>query len=152
MHTTQYARGTASYRAPELVQGHAQYNCKADIFAMGCIFFELSNDGKKAFAADFDLYRYTTNPTELFHQIINPVGLPINFLPKLAPMLAVDSSKRPSARDLHTMLSHARSMLIGIAFFERREFVKSARAYKLAIDDSPISKYAQKALGDYYVA
>jgi len=35
------ARGTASYRAPELYQEQASFNNKVDIWALGCILFEL---------------------------------------------------------------------------------------------------------------
>jgi serine/threonine protein kinase len=46
------ARGTPGYRAPELLQGErGSFNNKADIWAMGCILFELAA-GKKAFEND----------------------------------------------------------------------------------------------------
>jgi len=49
--TTRYSRGTACYRAPEILQEPAKYNNKADIWAFGCIVYELATK-KKAFDSD----------------------------------------------------------------------------------------------------
>jgi serine/threonine protein kinase len=42
-HTTQYSKGTCSYRAPELIQldDKGTYTNKVDIWAMGCILYEI---------------------------------------------------------------------------------------------------------------
>jgi serine/threonine protein kinase len=59
-HTTQYSRGTCSYRAPELVQyvENRTYTNKVDIWAMGCILYELVFH-KKAFPNDHAVYLYS---------------------------------------------------------------------------------------------
>jgi serine/threonine protein kinase len=55
--TTTFARGTAGYRAPELltVTTKLVYNNKADIWSMGCILYELATH-KQAFLNDFAVY------------------------------------------------------------------------------------------------
>ena len=51
LNTTRYSRGTACYRAPEILQEPAKYNNKADIWALGCIVHELATK-EKAFDSD----------------------------------------------------------------------------------------------------
>jgi serine/threonine protein kinase len=50
--TTRYSRGTACYRAPELIREDPKFNNKVDIWALGCILYELST-GCKLFSGDF---------------------------------------------------------------------------------------------------
>jgi serine/threonine protein kinase len=50
--TTRYPRGTACYRAPELIREDPKYNNKVDIWALGCILYEIST-GYKLFSSDF---------------------------------------------------------------------------------------------------
>ena len=62
---TEYSRGTPSYRAPELMDSDgdpAMYNNKVDIWAMGCILYELST-GTRAFKTDRAVISYS-----LFHE------------------------------------------------------------------------------------
>src|SRR6266496_4789611 len=57
--TTVYARGTSRYHAPELIaDGHKMYNNKADIWALGCILYELLT-GSKAFENDLLVLDYS---------------------------------------------------------------------------------------------
>jgi serine/threonine protein kinase len=52
LHNTTAARGTVGYRAPELIlDGDSAFNNKVDIWALGCILFELAT-GKPAFRSD----------------------------------------------------------------------------------------------------
>lgn len=50
--TTRYSRGTTGYRAPELLEEKPTFNNKVDIWALGCIFYELIT-GSKAFHDDW---------------------------------------------------------------------------------------------------
>lgn len=51
-HNTEFSRGTVGYRAPELLlEDNKTYNNKVDIWAMGCILYELIV-GRKAFVSD----------------------------------------------------------------------------------------------------
>jgi serine/threonine protein kinase len=53
--TTTCARGTECYRAPELLREPSLFNSKTDIWALGCILYELVFS-KKAFVTDFALF------------------------------------------------------------------------------------------------
>ena len=104
--TSRYARGTASYRAPELVKD-GKFNNKVDIWAMGCILFEVVFR-KKAFDNDTAVYDYSLQnrffgemidipydagifPGETFHHSIQNL---------IHGMLEVEFQKRPSANEL----------------------------------------------------
>jgi serine/threonine protein kinase len=63
--TTHESKGSAGYRAPELVQEEVGFvHKKSDLFAMGCIIVELAL-GHKMFPTDFHLYRYTLTRSKL---------------------------------------------------------------------------------------
>lgn len=56
--TTSSSRGTAGYRAPELVGPNGgQFNNKVDVWSMGCILFKLFT-GRNAFENDYSIFRY----------------------------------------------------------------------------------------------
>lgn len=55
--TTIYSRGTASYRAPELLGEEPSYTNKVDLFALGCVLHELAT-GKVAFSEDWAIRQY----------------------------------------------------------------------------------------------
>src|SRR5436190_16344683 len=64
MHTTNFARGTGGYRAPELLKEFSKYNNKVDIWAMGCILYELVV-GKKAFVDDWSVLLFSQSTKRL---------------------------------------------------------------------------------------
>jgi eukaryotic-like serine/threonine-protein kinase len=51
LHTTIEYRGTASYRAPELLNA-GRFNNNVDVFALGCILYEMVT-GRQLFAGDY---------------------------------------------------------------------------------------------------
>lgn len=59
--TTRYSQGTSSYRAPELLDDEPTFTNKVDIWALGCILYELAK-GRVAFREDWArasvLFRY----------------------------------------------------------------------------------------------
>lgn len=60
---TKYARGTPGYRAPEFLESDEKpgsYNNKVDIWAVGCILYELTTR-KRAFKTDFAVHSYVTS-------------------------------------------------------------------------------------------
>ena len=63
-HTTVNSRGTASYRAPELLAPKAAYTNKVDIWALGCITYELMN-AIRAFHDDWAVMRYMSDSSTL---------------------------------------------------------------------------------------
>lgn len=62
--TTRYGRGTASYRAPELLSDSgSRFNNKVDIWALGCISYELITR-KRAFSGDHSVLQYALSRGE----------------------------------------------------------------------------------------
>jgi serine/threonine protein kinase len=100
--TTVYARGTSGYRAPEMIQEeHQTFTNKVDIWALGCMLFEVFS-GKKAFAGDGAALEYCL------------LGQKLQFMPSedqlewdalneiLGNMLEVEPLARKSAEHFHT--------------------------------------------------
>jgi len=61
--TTRFSRGTAGYRAPELLKT-SKFTNKVDIWAFGCIIYELAM-GKKAFSDDYAVDSYSDSRSAL---------------------------------------------------------------------------------------
>lgn len=105
--TTHYARGTPSYRAPETVKDE-KYTNKVDIWAMGCILYELAFR-KKAFNSDMAVLSYhfsKTGPEIPLEMALDPSGkvmLPVTTAATqkvgnaIYAMLELEPTKRPSA-------------------------------------------------------
>ena len=112
-HTTRYARGTSSYRAPELLsESTCGYNNKVDIWALGCIAYELIAR-KQAFAGDHSVLQYSLSGG------VPQLSLPAfsdNWIPMVRyilsnlihALLVVDGATRPSTKNiLHALqLAH----------------------------------------------
>ena len=54
------SKGTSGYRAPELLEDTGHYNAKVDIWALGCILYELATN-KKAFPNDWAVFQARTS-------------------------------------------------------------------------------------------
>ena len=97
-YTTKGAHGTESYRTPELVREYSVVTQTSDIWALGCILYELAYKSK-AFPRDFHVFEYIRG--ERIPQI-DP--LPANarvqsYLRELiGAMLELNWWERPSAR------------------------------------------------------
>lgn len=130
-HTTRYARGTPSYRAPELLKEDSKYNNKVDIFAMGCILFELAT-GRKAFRDDFSIHEYSISHSEfdLFPLIDSENHQPI--LPLISAMLSKTDLKRPSARDLQSVFAFHLSLSLADKCRIIQEYPAAIKAYEFA--------------------
>ena len=151
--TTHYARGTVSYRAPELMSEKSTYTNKVDIFALGCILFELISDGKRAFVDDLAVRGYQLSPklieiplTVEYQQTRNLLTRTIN------RMLSVDATKRPSARQLHTRFARYRRLALGAICMENKNYALAVVAYEAATRRNDNDGPAWKALGDSYRA
>jgi serine/threonine protein kinase len=65
VHTTDNARGTGGYRAPELLlEDKPVFNNKVDIWSLGCILYELAI-GAKAFSNDRAVFNHKLLSKEL---------------------------------------------------------------------------------------
>jgi serine/threonine protein kinase len=114
--TTDHARGTPCYRAPELVNfsGKSHFTNKVDIWAIGCIQYELLFR-KKAFPNDFSVHEYRLKH-KVFKSRFNipkdAAGVLTEHLTKaflsdvLPQMLEIDASQRPSAKILCALFSN----------------------------------------------
>ena len=98
---TVYARGTSSYRAPELlIEDHAVFSNKVDIWSLGCILYELSV-GRKAFADDFAILTHSQLKTPLNITLQGFDDIAVTCISnKILDMLQVDPTLRPSSSTL----------------------------------------------------
>jgi serine/threonine protein kinase len=107
-YTTHYSRGTNGYRAPELLrEARPTYSNKVDIWAMGCIFYELVMR-KKVFEIDFSTREYCLSGQPI------DIGLTFDDFPDfriiemlrkiVQDMLEVDPLNRPRAIEIHQRL------------------------------------------------
>jgi serine/threonine protein kinase len=110
--TTQFSRGTPSYRAPELLrEDAATFSNKVDIWALGCILYELAI-GKKAFLNDHGVHEYTWSkrnldvplPDYIEEDAHNPL---INLIRE---MLHIDPKHRPTSDRLHKLFEVLNNM------------------------------------------
>jgi serine/threonine protein kinase len=120
MNTTRYARGTASYRAPEVIAEDSRFNNRADIWALGCIIYEMST-GVRLFRDDYSVLQYSATkmlemPVELptfddaehsssddplSNQWIREVGMTFrSFSSFLLRMLNLVPTSRPNSQDI----------------------------------------------------
>ena len=111
LHTTRDRRGTASYRAPEVLEDfNASYNNKADIFALGCILYEITT-GQKLFKSDWAVREYSLkeNIASPLLWPESPSGTRLWSLGKLDVwMLEVHPVNRPRAKDVQTRMHSIR--------------------------------------------
>ena len=115
LHTTRYSRGTMGYRAPELLDSvNPQFNNKADIFALGCIIYEILT-GAKLFQDDFKINSYS-NSGKLPRPIIWPTGQlggskRLHMLEKLvSKMLEIEPRYRPNTFTILLDLSFIKAL------------------------------------------
>lgn len=103
-YTTQNARGTQGYRAVELVRDQSFVTKASDIWALGCIFYQLAFN-VKAFSSDFQVMEY-------FHTKRKPDIPPLDvdertgaFIRALVSRtLEIDWWKRPAARNVMQLM------------------------------------------------
>jgi serine/threonine protein kinase len=92
---TSLARGTACYRPPEIINTHT-YNKKTDIWALGCVIYELLTT-ERAFQSELDVYKYDVN-SDITRSLVSSVSGEFRNL--LKGMLSFEPSQRPTAESL----------------------------------------------------
>jgi serine/threonine protein kinase len=112
--TTFYSRGTAGYRAPELVRELGTYSSKVDIWAIGCIFFELIFL-TPAFSNDFYVGEYYRRCQSSKEQVEMSLDSLAEVFPdsdsrnsavySIHAMFEIDPLRRPSTQDIRKRLS-----------------------------------------------
>jgi hypothetical protein len=106
LNTTHFSRGTSSYRAPEIVVEDSRYNNKADIFAFGCIIYEVVT-AHKLFSGDMAVWEYAIKGDPLVARRWPDcdLGSSVHSLGRVASaLLEIDPSKRPSATKVARLL------------------------------------------------
>jgi len=148
--TTVYGRGTASYRAPELIK-HLHYNNKVDIFALGCMCFELFNNGQKAFKDDNDISTFYSTSDRVF---INPKGPRDNFgatgRTLVNRLLSGNPEQRPGTAVLCLEFSSNRWISFAMKCDEIGNKQLAIEAYQTATQLTTVDCTVWKALGDAY--
>lgn len=99
---TKNGKGTPGYRAPEILgeDDDRSFNNKVDIWAMGCILYELAV-GKKAFAGDNATREYKwSEPITVTLDEHYSDRCKQNITKSIVSMLKVDPTLRPSAQKL----------------------------------------------------
>lgn len=111
MHSTKYSRGTSGYRAPELLTDNPVYNNKVDIWAWGCILYELWMY-RKPFSGDWAVREHglskSSKNTSLHMSfpetpIVSRVFASLQL--HVSATLSADPSNRPSAKTATALLS-----------------------------------------------
>jgi len=108
--TTTSGRGKQGYRPPELLkEPKSSFTQGVDLFALGCVFYELVF-GKKAFSSDLEILQHYISNSDYSSSTITPAWmtaiLPSNFsLSKiLNKMMARDFRARSSVREICPLL------------------------------------------------
>ena len=98
---TKYSSGTPGYRAPELMDSGgdpAMFNNKVDIWATGCILYELAT-GSRPFKSDWDVlsHRFSRKNMEVVLDDSFDMHSVDSIKKHIFDMLQIDPSDRPSA-------------------------------------------------------
>ena len=93
---TQYSRGTLSYRAPEILLEPATYSNKVDIWALGCVLYEVILE-KEAFEDDLAVEEYYYNTSRLEVPVSWPPFFKLHISENLSDLLNRDWNLRPNA-------------------------------------------------------
>ena len=149
--TSVFARGTASYRAPELVNDDPVFSNKVDIFAIGCILFELVSGGRKAFANDIAVHEFRISHSQLeipFAAIDERWQHDLE--QEIRRMLSVDRTDRPSAVVLRHKFARNRNVSLGYRWMEKNDYRNAAEAFNLAMEEYSVHPSVLSQLGDCY--
>jgi serine/threonine protein kinase len=106
------SRGTPSYRAPELLrEDTATFSNQVDIWALGCILYELAI-GKKAFLNDHGVHEYTWSKRNLDVLLPNYIEEDARFPLKnlIREMLRINPKHRPTSDGLHRLFEILNNM------------------------------------------
>lgn len=103
---TENARGTPSYRAPELLAEVSTFSNFVDIWGLGCILYEITVK-KKAFSNDWSVREYAVSKSKIIvpldDTVESEIRIPLTNL--IHEMLRVNPRARPSAQDLKVLFT-----------------------------------------------
>lgn len=106
------SRGTASYRAPELFCEHPMFTKRVDIWAVGCILYEIVS-GKPDFQGDWEVYSFSLNHKEITvsHSSLSS-AVKNDLADVVKQILQRDPPNRPTATDIRELFNQRISLLI----------------------------------------
>lgn len=138
---TRDARGTQCYRAPELVQKSPRFNNKVDIWALGCILYELLFS-KKAFDGDYAVFEFSVSPRPFQLPREKPPSIDEVSFTALSTIIlsclnAADSD-RPTATELYRTFSDANSPELSEGGHPDPQFPQNATEAQLLLTDDPV--------------
>ena len=148
---TEQARGTMCYRAPELLNDPPVFSTKVDIFALGCILFELVSKGKKAFISDYYIHEYKSRKRLSIPFLGVNEEWKARFEYAIHIMLAVDGSDRPSANQLRNLFAQNRTVAAGDALLESKRHHCAIEAYISATTEGDVLPTVWRSLGTSYI-
>ena len=115
--TTIFSAGTSGYRAPELLAEDPKYTNKVDMWALGCILYELVFE-KKAFTGDWEVFEYRATLSDFskfpFPELL-PSWLQTHISNAVKELLHIEWERRPRSSDVHTLFS-SYGHLLNISF------------------------------------
>jgi serine/threonine protein kinase len=147
--TTERVRGTSGYRAPELIRTF-HYTNKVDIFAIGCIFFELFSGGRKAFRNDWDAVNNNIESHFEADPMLQPTMFTSGGRKLLDTMLNDDSQRRPSAKKLCSEFGSHRWISFAYESDSLGNNELVIEGFRMAIQFSTVENTVWKDLGDAY--
>jgi serine/threonine protein kinase len=104
--STSNARGTPSYRAPELLEDHPTFTKMVDIWSLGCVLHELATS-RLAFSGDYSVLKYYDNAEKFSDIQINSSSafLRHHVSEGICDLLHRDPTRRPRASIVGTICS-----------------------------------------------
>jgi serine/threonine protein kinase len=132
--TTNEARGTTCYRAPEIVKELSTYNNKVDIWAIGCIVYELTTE-RRAFTNDLDVVGWgntdqeKTIPTDIILD-----NIPKQFISQIVrKCLRAEPNERPTAKSICNWLRD----FLGLEANESSKLEPTSEPSSIILNDVP---------------
>lgn len=110
---TTLSRGTASYRAPELLSDSPVYTNKVDTWAFGCIFFEIMT-GKRQFGSDWEVQQLTQTAVDPITGRLGHADSDVlmSIARLIMETLRVDWTARPTCAEIYKSIVTAVLLLI----------------------------------------
>jgi serine/threonine protein kinase len=108
---TTSSRGTASYRAPELLTDSPIYTSKVDIWALGCIAFEMFT-GRKRFGSDWEVQNLAQSMPSISMLIPVEADVEKSMIKLIEATLRVDWTVRAGGDEVLEMLSKIGYLLV----------------------------------------
>lgn len=127
---TVHCRGTVGYRAPELLKDDSNYTKSVDIWAIGCILYEVVTQ-KMAFPVEGELRSLAISQHDSPYSSLRfDEDTGRDFSPFIEAMLEVVESRRPTAVTLHKQFSINLWQSIGDALKGENNLDLAVEAYK----------------------